>query len=129
MERDKLAAMLQRHQSWLRGLRGEEGEQANLSGVNLREADLRGADLRGVNLRGADLQGADLQEANLDFSSWPLWCGSRGVRVDARIFRQLAMHLCCVEVDDEECRAAQSALIPLAKKCHRANEFLEGNAK
>ena len=112
MERDKLDAMLQRHQYWLRGEEG--GDRANLSGANLHEANL---------------QKANLQEANLDFSCWPLWCGSRGVRVDARIFRQLAMHLCGVEVDDEECRAAQSALVPLARECHRANEFLEGNEK
>ena len=180
MNREDLAAVLQKHAAWLQGeeggeranLRGADLREANLRqadlrradlrqanlcgadlrwanlreadlsgadlrradlqaaglrGVNLQKADLRGADLHGADLRGAYLQGANLQEANLDFSCWPLWCGSRGVRVDARIFRQLAMHLCGVEVDDEECRAAQSALVPLARECHRANEFLEGN--
>ena len=102
MNREDLAAVLQKHAAWLQGEEG--GERANL--------------------RGADLGGADLQEANLDFASWPLWCGTKGVRVDVRIFRQLAMHICGVVVDDDECRAAQEALMPLARQCHRADEFL-----
>ena len=102
---------------------------ADLREVDLRDADLHGADLRDANLQranlcGADLREANLREANLDFASWPLWCGTKGVRVDVRIFRQLAMHLCSVVVDDDECRAAQEALMPLARQCHRADEFL-----
>jgi len=191
VNREDLAAVLQKHAAWLQSEEGGERanlrgadlqeadlranlsgatlweadlsganlSEANLSGANLREANLRGADLRDANLREANLRGADLREADLsgadlreadlsganlrgatlceadlsgadlDFSCWPLWCGSRGVRVDARIFRQLAMHLCGVEVEDDECRAAQSALMPLAQKCHRANEFFVENAK
>ena len=67
---------------------------------------------------------ANLQGADVDFSSWPLWCGTRGVRMGVRIFRQLAMHLCGVQVDDEECRTAQAALMPLARQCHQADAFL-----
>ncbi len=45
-----------------------------------------------ANLRGADLQVADLRWADLDFSCWPLWCGSFNVKVDKRIASQLAYH-------------------------------------
>ena len=125
---------------------------AYLRGADLSEADLRGADLRGANLRGADLRGADLSEANLwgaylrgaylrgadlseadlrganlrgadlDYSCWPLWCGSLGVRVCKRIAAQLAYHFCRLVCDDPEVIAAQNALIPLANQFHRVDE-------
>jgi hypothetical protein len=56
-------------------------------------ADLHGANLEGAGLRGANLEGADLRGANLDFSCWPLWCGSLGVKGDAALVGQLAYHL------------------------------------
>ena len=40
------------------------------------------------NLRGADLRGA-----NLDFSCFPLWCGSFDMIVDDNIVYQLVGHL------------------------------------
>ena len=97
----------------LRGadLRGADLREANLQGANLREADLRGADLWGANLRGADLQGA-----NIKFSCWPLWCGSKGAKIDRSIFAQLAYHLCAVDVAEEECKEAQKALLHIAKQ-------------
>ena len=96
---------------------------ANLKGANLRCADLEGADLRGANLKGANLRCADLEGADLDYSCWPLWCGSlRDVQIDKRIFAQLAYHLCRVIVDDDECKAAQRALYPIANQFHRVSE-------
>ena len=65
---------------------------ANLRGADLRGADLSGANLRGANLRGANLRGADLRGANVDFSCWPLWCGSLNVKINKRIFCQLLYH-------------------------------------
>ena len=53
------------------------------------------ADLRGANLHWADLRGV-----NLDFSCWPLWCGSLTVAIDAQQARQLAYHLAAVLPDD-----------------------------
>ena len=103
-------------------------ERANLEGANLRGANLKGANLKGANLRGANLIGANLEDANLrganlDYSCWPLWCGSlRDVQIDKRIFAQLAYHLCRVIVDDDECRAAQRALYPIANQFHRVSE-------
>lgn len=60
---------------------------ADLLGANLHDANLRGADLLGANLRGANLRGADL-----DYSCWPLWCGSLDVKIDKHIFCQLLYH-------------------------------------
>ena len=117
---------------WAAELRGANLRGANLRDANLRVADLRGADLRGADLRGADLWGADLwgadlwgadlQAANIDYSCWPLWCGSLGVKVDRRIFCQLAYHLCRVIVDDDDCKEAQLMLGRLANEFHRADE-------
>ena len=101
---------------------------ANLIGVNLERANLEGAYLTGANLRSANLIGANLERANLtganlDYSCWPLWCGSlRNVRIDKKIFAQLAYHICRVIVDDDECKAAQRALYPIANQFHRIDE-------
>ena len=150
MTQNELDKILQSHQKWLAGedggsradlqdanlrganlqganLRGANLQGANLRGANLRGADLQGADLQsanlqGANLRGANLQGADLRAANIDYSCWPLWCGSLDVKVDRRIFCQLAYHLCRVIVDDDDCKEAQLMLGRLANEFHRADE-------
>jgi hypothetical protein len=105
---------------------------ANLSGANLRSANLRSANLSGADLSGANLSGADLRSANLsgatlrsadlDFSCWPLWCGSLGVKTNLRIPAQLAYHLCRLDCDDKEVKKAQKALAKLASKFHRFDE-------
>jgi uncharacterized protein YjbI with pentapeptide repeats len=69
---------------------------ADLQDANLRGANLRAADLRGANLRAADLRGADLRGADMDFSCWPLWCGSKGVKLDPAQIDQLCLHLAWV---------------------------------
>ena len=110
MDEKRLEDVLKLHQKWIHN--EPSGERANLRGANLR-----GADLREANLRGADLCGA-----NLDYSCWPLWCGSLNVRVCKRIAAQLAYHFCRLDCDDPEVIAAQNALIPLANQFHRADE-------
>ena len=75
-----------------KNLRGADLREANLRGANLCEADLSRADLCGADLRGASLRGANLCGANLDFSQWPLWCGSENVKIDERLARQLLAH-------------------------------------
>ena len=121
-----LNTIIQRHEKWLKGEPG--GEIADLRNAVLRGADLRGADLRDADLRGADLsdadlRGADLRGADVDYSSWPLWCGSlKGVKVDARIARQLAYHLCSVVCDDPEFTSARNQILPFANKFHRVDE-------
>ncbi len=133
MKQSDLNEILKKHKRWLSYEEG--GEPADLRYANLRYANLRGADLRGAdlrdadlrsanlryaNLRGADLQRADLLDANLDYSCFPLWCGSEGIKLDRRLFLQLLTHLCTVEVDDEECKKTQEYLMPLAKQSHVA---------
>ena len=100
---------------------------ANLSGADLRRADLseanlRRADLSGANLSGADLSEADLSGANLDYSCWPLWCGSLGVKVDKRIAAQIAYHFCRLECDTPEYIQARNAILTLANQFHRVEE-------
>ena len=104
---------------------------ADLTGANLTRADLTGAYLTGANLTRADLTGAYLTDAyltganltgaDLDYSAWPLWCGSRGVIVDRRIAVQLIAHVCALVCDDPEVIAAQEALLPLARTSHVAS--------
>ena len=136
MTQEELQTILEKHKKWLNdvrageranlelaNLKGANLELANLEGANLECANLRGANLKSANLRGADFKGANLEGANLDYSCWPLWCGSlRDVQIDKRIFAQLAYHLCRVIVDDDECKAAQRALYPIANQFHRADE-------
>jgi hypothetical protein len=74
---------------------------ADLRGANLRDADLRGADFRGADLRGADFRGADFRGADLDYSCWPLWCGSKGVKLDSKQIDQLCLHLYWVMPDSK----------------------------
>ena len=146
MQKKQLKGVLEKHKMWLAGEEG--GERADLTGAVLRRADLRGAVLRGADLRdadlrravlrgadltgaglrdadltGADLRDADLRRADLDFSCWPLWCGTKGVIVDKRIAAQLAAHFCVIVCDDEGVKAAQKALLPLARQSHRAGDL------
>ena len=93
--------------------------RADLSRADLSGADLSGADLSGADLYGADLYGADLYGADLDYSCWPLWCGSKKVKVDIKIVYQLIAHLCVVECDDKIFKRVQKFLLPFAKKFHR----------
>ena len=141
MMQEELQTILEKHKKWMNDVPG--GERANLEGANLAYANLEGANLKGANLasanledanledanlasaslRGANLKYANLASANLDFSCWPLWCGSlRNVRIDKRIFAQLAYHICRVIVDDDECKAAQRALYPIANQFYRVDE-------
>jgi uncharacterized protein YjbI with pentapeptide repeats len=96
---------------------------ADLKGADLQDADLRGAYLKGADLRGADLRGAYLKGADLDFSCWPLWCGSRGVIVDLRIVYQLLAHVACLDCDELEFAEIKSAIMPWAVKSHRAMDL------
>ena len=104
---------------------------ANLRGANLREADLRKADLREADLNVADLfranlRGADLRGADVDFSCWPLWCGSLNVKIDKRIFCQLLYHTLRAgkSVDDPEVNRLFEIpeIVNLANQFHRVDE-------
>lgn len=94
---------------------------ADLGGADLHRANLSDADLRRVDLSGADLSGADV-----DFSCWPLWCGSLNVKIDKRIFCQLLYHTLRAgeSVDDPEVKRLFEIpeIVNLANQFHRVDE-------
>lgn len=95
MTQEELNVILDKHKMWLSGKAG--GEKADLGGANLHGADL-------------------------DYSCWPLWCGSLDVKVDARIARQLAYHFCRLDCDDPEYLEARKAIAKFANGFHRVDE-------
>ena len=110
MNKKELKRILEAHKKWL--MREDGG----------KKADLSNADLSGTNLCGADLRWADLRGADLDYSVWPLWCGSLDVKVDARIAAQLAYHFCRLECDDPEYIKARNSIVDFANRFHRVDE-------
>ncbi len=86
MTKDELKTILEKHAMWLKS--SECGERANLSRANLSCADLSRA-----NLSCADLSRANLRGANLDYSCWPRWCGSLGVKANEALVGQLLYHV------------------------------------
>ena len=95
MTQKELDIVLKKHKAWLSNEPG--GERANL--------------------RGADLRGADL-----DFSCWPLWCGSLGAVVDRRIASQIAYHFCSLVCDEPGYIKARNAILDFANEFHRVNK-------
>ena len=127
---EELATVIRLHQLYLDGdstgvranLEGSDLGRANLAYANLVDANLKGANLKGANLEGANLAYANLVDANLDYSCWPLWCGSFDVKVDMCIAVQLAYHFCRLDCDDQEYIAAHNAIVDFANKFHRVDE-------
>lgn len=119
----------------LRGedLRGAELRYTDLQGADIRDADLRatslcGADLRDADLRATNLRSTDLRGANIDYSAWPLWCGSLEAYIGDRIAIQLLYHLLrpvqaspYVSQEVKE-RLMTDDLIDLANHFHRVGE-------
>ncbi len=101
MCKEELNKILTKHKKWLNG---EDGGCR----ADLREADLTGADL--------------------DYSSWPLWCGSLSVQIDDKLVRQLIYHvLRAVAASPEVSKEVKSALftralVAEANKFHRVYE-------
>ena len=99
----------------------------DLNGANLRGANLKGADLSDANLKGADLSDADLSNANLrganlDYSCYPLWCGSLHLKADKRLACQLAYHLCSMQCDDADYIKMRNSILGFANQFHRVDE-------
>ena len=103
-------------------LKGADLRYADLEKANLSNADLRKADLKCANLKGADLKCANLEKANLDYSCWPLWCGSFDVEVDRNVAAQLAYHFCRLDCDDPEYVKARNSIVKFANTFHLVGE-------
>ena len=113
-------------------LKGANLKGADLSGANLMEANLRdtnlinanliNTDLRGADLRGANLRGANLKGADLDFSCYPIWCGSLHIKADKRLACQLAYHLCSIQCDDADYIKMRNSILDFANQFHRVCE-------
>lgn len=69
-------------------------------------------DLRRANLRGADL----------DYSCYPLWCGSLHLKADKRLACQLAYHLCSMQCDDADYIKMRNSILGFANQFHRVDE-------
>jgi len=109
-------------------LRSADLSSADLRSADLRSADLSYADLSSANLRYADLSYANLRSANLrsadlDFSAYPLWCGTKDVKLDLKIIRQLCAHICVVDNDTKEFAEIKEKLMVHALKSHRATDL------
>ena len=96
--------------------------RADLSGADLRRANLSDANLSGADLSGADLSDANLRGANLDYSCYPLWCGSLHLKADKRLACQLAYHLCSMQCDDADYIKMRNSILGFANQFHRADE-------
>ena len=103
-------------------LSGADLRDANLSGADLRRADLSDANLSGADLSDANLSGADLSGADLDYSCYPLWCGSLHFKADKRLACQLAYHLCSMQCDDADYIKMRNSILGFANQFHRVDE-------
>ena len=114
-----LKDILEDHKLWLSEPAGQETHER----ANLKWAYLKWANLKWAYLEGVYLEGANLKWACVDFSCWPLWCGSKGVKVDKNIAAQLAAHFCVLDCDDPEYIKARDAIMEFAKTSHRASDL------
>ncbi len=127
---------------------GADMSGANMSGANMSGADMSGANMRYANMRHADMSGADMscadmsytnmsyadmsganmRRANIDYSVWPLWCGSLKAHVDDRIAIQLLYHTLSVVqyspyVSEELKRTLLAPpVVDIANRFHRVDE-------
>jgi len=118
MQKERLQEILESHKKWLRG---KDEKKANLRWGDLGYADLKDADLKDADLRYADLRGADL-----DYSSFPLWCGSFDIIVDERLIRQLCYHIAKLKYvgNDSDIKTLLESDVfkSVANKFHRVKE-------
>jgi hypothetical protein len=104
---------------------------ADMSHANLRDATLNYADLSYARLFYAklshvdwvrvDLTEADLVGADLDYTSWPLWCGSTEAIIDDQLSKQLVYHAMCV-MNKEQKAAFLKDPIAWANGFHRVGD-------
>ena len=131
MTQEVLNEFLAKHELWQKGKK--EGKLANLQYASLQyaslqDADLRGANMQEVNILNANLRKADMRGANIDYSAWPLWCGSLKAHVDDRIAIQLLYHALSVVQhspyvsEDIKRTLLTPEVVEVANRFHRVDE-------
>ena len=108
--------------AFLKSIRRENLLRANLTEADLSDAVLTHASLKNAILKNTILRRADLTSTDIDFSCWPLWCGSLDAKVDRRIAAQLAYHFCRLDCSDPSYIAARNAIVDFANKFHLADD-------
>ena len=126
MTQEVLNEILAKHELWYKGKK--EGERANLQCANLQYANLQYANMQNANMQDADMRGADMRGADIDYSAWPLWCGSLKAHVDDRIAIQLLYHALSVVQhspyvsEDIKRTLLTPEVVEVANRFHRVNE-------
>ena len=64
----------------------------------------------------------DLRGADLDYSCYPLWCGSLHLKANKRLACQLAYHLCSMQCDDADYVKMRNSILGFANQFHRVDE-------
>lgn len=99
-------------------LRKTDMRYAKLTGASFSYANLSYSDLRHANITNARFHFTILEGANIDFSSWPLWCGSINAILCDKLKAQILYHTISV-VGTEFFTEDQ---IKFANKFHRIPE-------
>lgn len=156
MKRKEFDEMMRLHEIWLNGEEG--GRRAIMQGADLRNVNMNRADMRGVNMqranmlhadmqyvniqcakmqhadmrhadmRSAEMQRTDMRGANIDYSAWPLCCGSLKAYVDDRIAIQLLYHTLSVVQyspyvsEDVKRTLLTQDVVDAANRFHRVDE-------
>ena len=116
MKQKEFDEMMRLHEIWLKG---EEGG---------RRASMQGEDMRGAEMNGANMQRVDMRGADIDYSVWPLWCGSLKAYVDDRIAIQLLYHTLSVVQyspyvsEDVKRMLLTRDVVEVANRFHRVDE-------
>lgn len=126
MDQKGLSEVLEKHGKWLMDEKG--GGRADLRNADLCYADLSyinlsGANLRYANLGHTNLSHANLRGADLDYSCWPLWCGSLKARIDDRQARQLLYHVLSAVAYSDNCSDNLKATLLTKSNIAVANQF------
>lgn len=136
--KDELNKAIELHKEWLKD--NSKGKRLVLVGYNLSNYDLSYSDLRHSDLRHSalsksdlsksDLRHSDLRQtylsesdltgANIDFSCWPLWCGSLEVKLDKKQKKQLGYHFAdTLDDNDPEEKAIKEVIKNFVNGFHR----------
>ena len=104
-------------------MQGADMRCSNMTYANMQDANMQDTDLKNVSMRFADMRGADI-----DYSCWPLQCGSLKAHVDDRIAIQLLYHALSVVQhspyvsDDIKRTLLTEAVVDIANRFHRVEE-------